>query len=378
MLISFLTHILKPGTRWTDTPTVILGHHHLSHRELPDLLRGDPTRVYVQELCSYDPQEEPVPCKKYAQSGHNDVAKWLVQVVPIAHARIRKEGLVGAGQPYLEVQFNGETSLHLGRHDERYAITLPSLILTSPLDEECALDFDGKASVACPATGLRAQLRFKAWRGALVAGEVVRLGGDNEQRVARIEGNWDSQVYVYSTESEASGVLFDDNDYPPPLPVPLAVNLKNPGSRMTSKLWSAIIEALLYTDRDEALNSGKKAGELVLALQTHLNGALLYEASKDAVAKPPEHDDEEAVLAAKDGRPLPPSCRVERAKGRVLRYQLQYLVQSLSGHPVIRDRGGRLTLPAPEDLDRARAFARAQSSVGASVGSTAGSGSRAN
>lgn len=76
----YLTHILKPGTRWADTPTVIMGHHQLTHRDLPEIYRGDPTRVYVQELCSYDPQEEPIVPKKYLEQGHTDVGKWLLQV----------------------------------------------------------------------------------------------------------------------------------------------------------------------------------------------------------------------------------------------------------------------------------------------------------
>jgi len=35
-------------------------------------------------------------------------------------------------------------------------------------------------------------------------------------------------------------------------------------------------------------------------------------------------------LAAKDHRPLPPAARLQRAQGRALQYQLQYLVQSIT------------------------------------------------
>ena len=297
-----------------------------------------------------------------------------MQVVPVAHAKVRKEGLIAAGQPYLEVQFAGEAVVELYRHAERYTITLPSLTFANPLEEQCLLDYDGQATITCAATGLRTELRFRGWRDALVAGEVVRMAGDGTERVARIDGNWDGEILAYSTEADASGILFDDTNYPPQLPSPVTMNLAKPGPRLLSRFWSSIIEALLYADRDEASSVGKKALEMVTALESHLKGSLLYSPPDPSQLSKAKYDDEDAQLAAKDSRPLPPACRVERAKGRVLRYQVQHLVQSLSLG--IDSSTEQQLLPALESaaapmLSKRPPSTSSRSTVGASAGSTA-------
>lgn len=293
------------------------------------------------------------------------------QVVPVAHARIRKEGLIAAGQPYMEVQFAGEASLELYRHDERYTVTLPSLILKNVLDEYCTLDFDGESIITCAATGLRASLIYKGWREALVTGEVVRMAGDGTDRIARIDGNWDGEILAYSTEADASGILFEDADYPPQLPETVSINLAKPGPRIHTRLWSAIIEALLYADREEASSTGKKALDLVLSLEKHLRMSLLF-TPPDPTEKPvAKYDDEDARLAAKDSRPLPPACKVERAKGRVLRYQVQQLVQSLSLG--VEDQTAKLERPpslSGQMPPRPSLTTTSRSTVGASQGSS--------
>jgi len=275
--IAFLVQILKPGSRFIDTPTVILGQHYLSHRDLGEQHRGDVTRVYVQELCSYDPVEEPITPPKYLGAGHVDVAKWSLGFFPKSHARVRKEGLIGSGLPYIEVELDGPGFIEFPRHAESYAFTLPSLILTTPLSDECPLDYDGSLKIVCEATGLRTEVKFRAWREAVVKGDISRLAGDGEHRVAKIEGHWDSHITVHGVETQATGVLWDTVDMPPTLRLPIVINLARPGPQMASRLWSAVIEALLYTDESEAAASGKKAAEIVAALPEYLKGALLYE-----------------------------------------------------------------------------------------------------
>jgi len=276
-VISFLVQILKPGSRHLDTPTVILGQHYLSQREMGEHHRGDPTRVYLQELCSYDPIEQPVNPKKYSAPGHTDIARWHVHFIPKARGRVRKEGLIGSGLPYIEVQLDGQGSLEFFRHAESYTFTLSSLILASPLSEECPIDFDGTLGVVCEATGLQADLRFRAWKEGYVKGEVTRLAGEGVQRIARLEGRWDMQVHVHSMQSEATGLLYDAAEMPPPLTLPAAINLAHPGPRISPRLWTAVLEALLYADQGETAAGGKKAAEMVAALPDHLKKALMYE-----------------------------------------------------------------------------------------------------
>ena len=280
-LIDFLIDLLRPGIRYSDTPSVILGQHYLSHRELGALYRGDVTRAYVQELCSFDPIESPVPCAKYKAPGHQDVATFKVHFIPRAHARLRKEGIIGSGLPYIEVALPGSGAITFPRHAEEYTFKLPSIVLVSPCSEECPIDLDGTLSIECPATGLRADLRFKPWKDSQVKGEVTRLAylGDKTQpQVVKIEGRWDDQVTAYGLEIASEGVLFDAADSPlPQIQVPMTIRLGNPGPRVVPRFWSALIEAVLYTDMVEAEKLGKKTAELVAAIPGALKKSLMYE-----------------------------------------------------------------------------------------------------
>ena len=330
-VIAFLTHLLRPGTRYQDTPSVILGQHYLSHRELGAFHRGDLTRVYLQELCSYDPVEAPIPSSKYRQPGHTDIATWSFNFVPTARAKVRKEGIIGSGLPYLEVAWVGGGNIEFPRHAETYNFTLPSLILTSPMSEECPLDFEGTIAVECAATGLRTVLKFKPWQEGFVKGEVRRLAGDGEVKIARVEGRWQSQISAFGLENSTEGVLFDITDFPPPLVMPPVIDLAKPGPQTIPRFWSAVIEAAIYVDTHDADKAGKAAGELAAGLPEALRAALLYTAPEGPLrTTKPKYDDEEARLAAKDPRPLPPASRVQRAIGRALRYQLKYIVQSIT------------------------------------------------
>lgn len=334
-LMDFLVDLLRPGIRYADTPSVILGQHYLSHRDLGTLYRGDVTRAYVQELCSFDPVEGPIPCNKYKAPGHQDVARLNIHFVPRAQARLRKEGIIGSGLPYVEVALPGSGVIAFPRHAEEYTFKLPSIVLVSPCSEECPVDFDGTLSIECPATGLRADLRFKPWKDSQVKGEVTRLAflGDKTQpQVVKIEGRWDDQVMAYGLEISSEGVLFDAADCPlPQIQVPVTVCLATPGPRVVPRFWSALLEALLYTDMAEAERLGKKTAELVGAIPGFLKKSLMY----DIPEGPPRNskasaDDELSRLVARDRRPLPPASRAQHAMGRTLRYHLQLQVQAIS------------------------------------------------
>ncbi len=276
----------------------------------------------------------------------------------------------------------GEGSeLEFTRHAETYKITsLPSIVLTAPLQEQCPLDFDGICSIECAATGLRAVLKFKPWvqppqeSGAAgggsgsgsssnssniaVKGEVRRLSGDSDTKIAKFEGHWQTQIIAQGLENNSEGVLFDIQDFPPVFAtLPPTINLASPGPQTVPRFWSAVIEAVLYVDREEAEKAGKSVVEMVnLLLTDELRSSLLYTPPSTSTASSMlytkgsgsgsgknkgsktekqhqgqiKYEDAGAEIAAHDPRPLPPAIRLQRALGRCLTYQLQYVVQSLS------------------------------------------------
>lgn len=272
---------------------------------------------------------------------------------------MRKEGslLNPTGIPYIEVALQGEApgQLEFTRHAETYQITsLPSIVLAAPLQEQCPLDFDGVCNIECAATGLRAVLKFKPWvqqegSGAAVAvkGEVKRLSGDGETKIAKFEGHWLNQIIAQGLENNSEGILFDIQDFPPVFTsLPPTINLANPGPRTVARFWSAVIESILYLDKDEAERGGKSVAEMANSLVTdELKKSLLYTPSSvvstGAVGNKQggggggkkekvKHEDAGAEIAAQDSRPLPPAIRLQRAVGRCLSYQLQYVVQSVT------------------------------------------------
>lgn len=281
-VLVFLTTILKPASRFQDTPCVILGHHYLSHRELAEIYRGDPTRVYLQEICSYDTQEAPIHSSKYSSTGHTNVVKCNLDIHPVARARLRKEGtLLGSGSihPYIEIGMHGQGTITLYRHDEEYTFTLPSLILLSPANEECRLDYDGNVQIECPSTGLVATIEFKPWKDGNVLGSVARLsaeGQQQQQQLVEMSGQWTSQINASSSIESAQGMLFDASEYTPLfVQIPPQINMQEPGPMLASRLWSALLESVLYADSSEAV--GKKVVlEMTAMLPRALKDSLMY------------------------------------------------------------------------------------------------------
>ncbi len=341
MVLTFLSQIVKPGKRFQDVPSVVLGEHYLSHRELTgELYRGDHTRTYLQELCAYDPVEAAIPSKTYEKGGHADIGTWHTHIVPKAQVRVKKEGGIiggGGGQAYVVIALQGQSKVYYPRHDEEYVFGFPSVILCDPLSEKCPIDLEGTVEISCNATGLQTELRFKPWRDEYVKGDVKTLLGDGMHTLARIEGHWDTDVSVHSATSDANGVLFSSSDDPPLIKVPPVIDLADPGPQTMRRLWSAMIESLLYCECQSATGSmAKKAQDLSTSFTSHLKKSLQYVVpenpqGRSALAAGGDVNDPTSQIAAVlDKRPLPPVCKIQRAMGRHLTYQLMYKVQSIS------------------------------------------------
>lgn len=173
--LTFLTQLMKPGSKFGDVPTVVLGEHYLSHRNLHgDLYRGDNTRAYLQEICAYDPVEAPIPTSYETDTaGHIDVGNMNVNLVPNATVKsIKVEGRI---ELYIKVSFDGSdeeqhassaagaggeargvsgriNSIYYKRHDEEYVFTVPNLLLTNiskHTANRCRLDLDGNCRITC-------------------------------------------------------------------------------------------------------------------------------------------------------------------------------------------------------------------------------------
>lgn len=331
----FITDVIRPGRGFQDVPVVVLGQHYLSHRELSEKWKGDPTRVYLQEICAYDPSYGATMPGKYKKEGHTEISRLALKIAPVCRAKVKKEGLIGTtAMAYIECSFEGESSISFRRHAERYLITLPSLILIPPTSAQpgdfgkaWTMDIDGTATVQCRDTGLEGELKFKAFQDHRVKGTIYRLAGEGTQRVAKVEGQWDGQVEAQSLEQEASGILFDIADLPPSLPYPLSVNISQPGPRFLTRLWSAILESLLYATA--ASGEGKRAVDLVSILPVLMRKSLLYEVAEGAKGNKAELDGEAADAVAEDTRPLPPITKIQRAMGQSPIYQLHYRVQAI-------------------------------------------------
>lgn len=62
--------------------------------------------------------------------------------------------------------------------------------------------------------------------------------------MATIAGSWQGAVTV--TSAEGSGVLFEAAQFQPPLAP--SISLAEPGPRACPRLWTALLEALMFVD----------------------------------------------------------------------------------------------------------------------------------
>lgn len=179
LYFTFLTQLMKAGSKVGDMPTVVLGEHYLSHRNIHgELHRGDNTRSYLQEICAYDPVEAPIPTAYETDTaGHVDVGMMSVNMVP--SASVKSARVEGSVKVYVEVSFDGDeadqgasgrgasgaasgegagrvrgrkNSVYFKRHDEEYVFTVPSLLLTNISKHSasrCRLDLEGNCGITC-------------------------------------------------------------------------------------------------------------------------------------------------------------------------------------------------------------------------------------
>ncbi|PRW20386.1 oxysterol-binding -related 5 isoform X2 [Chlorella sorokiniana] len=338
------TDLLRPGRSFGDTPTAILGQHYLSKRQLAEKHRGDAMHVFLQELCSH----EPLPVTQHAkytaaaaaapaagaatsQAAPAPAATLQLRFTPSAVARQQQSSLRdklpgggkgskssgadkggSAAQPlaWVECALEGEFTVTFPRHAETYTCMLPALVLAAPLAQDCPLDLAGMLTVGCEATGLAAELAFRPFRGGAVQGAVGVLSGKGHQAVASIAGSWQGVVTAESVEG--SGVLFDAAQYAPPLS--LTINLAQPGPRAATRLWTALLESLVFVSAAE----GKRAEELAAALPPHLRHSLLFEVESSGLKpKAAAAAEEDAAAAAATGEPgaglLPPCVLAHRS-----------------------------------------------------------------
>ncbi|EFN51587.1 hypothetical protein CHLNCDRAFT_140100 [Chlorella variabilis] len=352
-LLCMTTDLLRPGKGFGDTPTVMLGQHYLSRRQLAGKHRGDAMQVFLQELCSHEPLG-PTPHSKYTAPPASlaaaapppvPAAQLRLGLRPAAAARQQQGGLLaqlggggkaaaagGEGAPpaWVECSLEGSVIIVLPRHAETYTCTLPSLVLAGPLAQECPLDFSGDAAISCEATSLSLALHFRPFRGGSVKGSVEALQGEGRQQLASISGSWQGAVTAESPEG--SGVLFDASQLSPAV-VP-TINLAEPGPRACSRLWAAVLECLIFVDAAAAAKEGKKAAELAAALPPRLRRSLLFEVESSGLKpKGQAGAEEEEGGAAGGGHQaaglLPPCILAERSKHGGLAYQLHYRVQAV-------------------------------------------------
>ncbi|PSC74651.1 oxysterol-binding -related 8 isoform X6 [Micractinium conductrix] len=363
VVLCLATDLVRPGRGFGDTPTVVLGQHYLSRRQLGERHRGDTMQLFLQELASHEPLG-PTQHPKYTAPASSappgtalpaPVAATLsLRVRPTVAARQQPTGLLaqlgggskvgksgggggggadGAPPAWLECSFEGHAVVTLLRHAEEYRITLPSLVLTAPLAEACPLDFSGAAVILCEGTGLAATLRFAPFKGGRVTGSVATLLGGGHKEVASIGGSWLGTVTADS--EEGSGVLWDAAAQSLP---PATVNLAQPGPRAFTRLWTAILEAAVYVDATTAAKEGKRAAELAAALPAHMRHCLLYAVESSGLkSKQQQEAEQEAEIAAAAAAgagvgpavaaALPPCVLADHAKHGTLTYQIHYRVQ---------------------------------------------------
>ncbi|KAI3424282.1 hypothetical protein D9Q98_009837 [Chlorella vulgaris] len=351
-LLCLTTDLLRPGAAFGDTPAVVLGQHYLSRRQLAGKHRGDAMQLYLQELCSHvtlGPTQHPKYTAPPAAAGaglpaaaapapSGPVVQMQLRLRPAVAARQQQGGLLaqlGGGKgvgpadaapaAWVECSLEGGLTIVLPRHGETYAATLPTLVLAAPLAQACPLDFCGSATVACQATGLATSLTFKPFAGGKVKGGVDTLLGEGRQQVVAISGSWQGSVVAKS--AEGSGVLFEASQFLPQAAA--TINLAEPGPRACTRLWSALLEEMVFVDATAAAKEGKKAAELATALPPHLHRSLLFEVESSGL-KPKQADGAEEEAGSRDpaAGSLPPCVISDHAAHGAPTYQLHYRVQA--------------------------------------------------
>ncbi|KAL6748038.1 hypothetical protein V8C86DRAFT_2888569 [Haematococcus lacustris] len=268
---------------------------------------------------------------------------------------------------------------------ELYEFSLPDLVIHDPLAPQAWLGLKGDLLLRCPSSGLTAAL-ILAEDGAVEGqleqrqpgsrqGRGSKRAGLGTQRLGQFEGDWRAGVRVQLSSAGAVAVgagrgqvgagksghsltVLDNiaagSGAAAGRLLPHA-DLAQLGPMQLPRLWSCLVDSLMYNSPLDA--EGKGSEQLAGWLAHHFNGFPL--GSEDPGGAPgglaapqpgavqgagPEASDEEEegaapgtmpeaagggpeaaalALAAQDKRRLPPCCKVKRAQGRALWYQLQ-------------------------------------------------------
>uniref|UniRef100_A0A061QZ95 Uncharacterized protein n=2 Tax=Tetraselmis sp. GSL018 TaxID=582737 RepID=A0A061QZ95_9CHLO len=197
-------------------------------------------------------------------------------------------------------------------------------------------------SVVCKASGLTASLEFRPGRD--VCGSVDRLLGPGAGKYCTLEGSWSDRILVSCPNLNADGVLLDVKELGPPNVSP-SVNLQSLGPQQLPRLWSGLMDAILYSEKHAGMPKAAQemadqiASNVVFALDPRTSaaakrmrmvknfGGAALQNPKNKYAE--DSDDEDGKLYTEekyddDPRSLPPCVKEQRAKGKSMHYQLHY------------------------------------------------------
>eukprot|EP00873_Tetraselmis_striata_P027671 jgi/Tetstr1/447935/TSEL_035241.t1 len=378
LLLCFLTDILRPSGHFKDTPHVLVGAHYLSQREIgPSKPFNGWLRGYIQEICSFNAHVTPFHGRE--EEG-TKIAQMALKLYPKAVAK--HKGAVKGKGPHMEVSLDGHANIVFPFHEEEYdATSFPKLILEDPLSLTCTPDFIGEINIRCQASGLFSKMTFKP--GQRVEGYVENLLGQSTQRQCQFAGRWDDTVTVSCP----------------------AMSL---GPQQLPRLWTPIMDAVLYSDR--TLATSKAAQELADNLAVNVVFALdprtsasarrmqmvrnAARADKQAETAPSSKSSKAGSKSARsagdsdsekagsdsdedeggtyeenkyddDPRSLPPCIKEQRALGRAMHYEMHYNLRVLRPEEEV---------PAPPDdaTDDSHAPSSSATTPPAAPGSSSG------
>eukprot|EP00879_Flechtneria_rotunda_P023840 GHRR01025247.1.p1 GENE.GHRR01025247.1~~GHRR01025247.1.p1 ORF type:complete len:472 (+),score=151.94 GHRR01025247.1:705-2120(+) len=291
-------------------------------------------RAFLQEVCSFDAQEGP---KSFVGVEGSPLALLNLQVNPVAVAKSKRLGR----ELSIKVELAGSSSLGLSEWEEDYVISWPALRFTTPVSPNCQVTIKGELGISCRATGLLLSLAFgnnysvkgtieqaqapsgpsTAATQPLSAQAAAVQGTGNPARGAAgvsggggrtlhgkgsllglVNGYWTSIISVSCPKLGMEGVLYDaSQQLPAALPY---IDLAHLGPMRLPRVWSAIHDALLYTDPRMA-SGGRAATKLALTMHAYLKALTLESAAArdtGSSSEPPRGQLSAAQRAASAGQ----------------------------------------------------------------------------
>ena len=118
----------------------------------------------------------------------------------LTSAILTKSGIITSAMPpfikALTVACEGETTLHLGCHEEVYTMTYPTAVATNVISSSARLLLSGQISISCSSNLGRVDLTFV--EESLVHGIVYDT--ESGEQVATVGGNWRRLVELYKDD----------------------------------------------------------------------------------------------------------------------------------------------------------------------------------